>query len=129
MGAVIFAGMITLAKCLEIMHSGEIFSLKVVGYDRRRKDKTGEVYEYPEAKLVWGDGGSDKLRPQGERPMTDVEKMLSAQPVADVVKRNPNHAYWYTRNIRLLVNGQPTAIIKKIHPALIIQFNGETTCP
>lgn len=125
-GNCIFAGMITIRECLEIMHSGESFSLKVVSFDRRRKDKTGQVQEYQEAQLVWGDGGNDQVKPQGERPQTDLERALGGT-VMD--KRDPHHADWYTRNIRILQNGQRTEMLRKIHPALIIEFNGQTTCP
>lgn len=124
--------MISLKKVLEVIHTpGEVFSLKVVSYDRRRKDKTGVVQEYAEAQLLWGDGGSDRVKgPSGERPLTDLERsMLDADAGQEADSRKPNHQVWYTRNIRLLQHGQPTAIIKKIHPPLIIEFNGQVTCP
>lgn len=113
------------------MHSGATFSCKVVQYDERRK-KYGAVLTYPEAQLVWGDGGSEKARKrEGERAMTDLEKKLSGvsdEPISDGSK-NPNHAWHYTRNIRELLDGQPTPSIRKIHPPLIIEFNGEITTP
>lgn len=120
--------MIAIRECLEVMHSGAVFSLKVVTYDRRRKDKSGKIIEYPEASLVWGDGGNDRSKPRrSERPPTPLERSLSGMD--DMDKRNPNHQGWYTRNIRLYQQGLPTEAIKKIHPPLIIEFNGETTCP
>lgn len=119
--------MLTIKKCLEIMHAGEVFSLRVVSYDRRRKDKTGQVQEYPEAQLVWGDGGNDRAQPKSERQPTDLERALAGY--VEVDKRDPRHADWYTRNIRILQQGQPTEMVRKIHPALIIEFNGQTTCP
>lgn len=120
--------MITLRECLEAMHSGAVFSLRVVTFDRRRKDKCGKVVEYPQASLVWGDGGNARSRKAlAERAPTALERALSGMD--DMDKRDPNHARWYTRNIRLYQQGLPTEAIKKIHPALIIEFNGETTCP
>lgn len=112
------------------MHSGAVFSLRVVSYDRRRKDKTGQIREYPAAVLVWGDGGNIRTaKKQGERPLTALEKSMLAAPAADSWKRDPNHAAHYTRNIRVVVDGIPTEAIHKIHPPLIIEFNGETTVP
>lgn len=109
------------------MHSGEVFSLRVVSYDRRRKDKCGQVQEYREAVLVWGDGGNDRARKKGERQPTALEKSLMT-PIADI-SRNPEHGVHYTRNIRILMDGQKTEVMRKIHPALIIEFNGQTTTP
>lgn len=122
--------MITIGKALEYMHSGKTFSLKVVSYDKRRPQNTGKVQHIEEAVLVWGDGGSDKKRASGERAMTALEKQLAGHTaMAPDVKRNPQHAAHYSRNIRLLQRGLPTEAIKKIHPPLIIEFNGEITCP
>ena len=120
--------MITVGNCLKKMHAGEVFSLKVVAYDERRPNKCGRVLEYPEATLVWGDGGSDRKGMSGERQMTALEKRLSDAGMQKI-RRDPNHADWYTRNLRILQGGQPTAMIVKIHPPLIIEFNRETTCP
>lgn len=120
--------MLSIKQCLEIMHSGAVFSLKFVTYDKRRKDRRGRVIEYPEAQLVWGDGGKDRVKVKGERPPTALEKSLMAAPPPDTSK-DPQHAWHYTRNIRILSAGQPTEAIVKIHPPLIIEFNGQTTTP
>jgi hypothetical protein len=50
------------------------------------------------------------------------------KPVLDA-GRNPNHQWHYTRNIRLLSQGMATESIIKIHPPLIIEFNGQITTP
>jgi len=121
--------MISIAKCLETMHSGAVFSLRVVSYDKRRRDRCGIVQEYREAVLVWGDGGKDRTMRKGERDQTPLERsLIAAEPQPDW-KRDPNHAAHYTRNIRVYVDGQPTELTKKIHPLLIIEFNGQTTTP
>ncbi len=124
-------GMISFKKGLGIMHTGAAFSCKVVQYDKRRKDKRGKILYYPEAQLVWGDGDSDRVKQPNEREMTDLEKKLSGanEPaVAEAMAgKDPNHAWHFTRNIRELLNGQPTPSIKKIHPPLIIEFNGQPT--
>lgn len=121
--------MITIGECLKIMHSGAAFSLTVVAYDRRRKDKTGQLREYKEAVLMWADAPGDspsRTAKQGERAPTVLELRMSG---AMDNRRKPRHSEHYTRNIRLLLNSQPTESIVKIHPPLIIKFNGETTCP
>lgn len=62
--------------------------------------------------------------------MTALEKsLLTTPPPFSEIERNPNHATHYTRNIRILMDGQPTEAIVKIHPALIIEFNGQPTTP
>ena len=119
--------MISIKKCLEVMHSGAVFSLRVVSYDKRRKDKTGKVREYAEAVLLWGDEKEVGSKKRSEREMTALEKSLMAAPPIAETERNPNHAIHYTRNIRILMDGQPTEAVVKIHPALIIEFNGEPT--
>ncbi len=42
-------------------------------------------------------------------------------------KRDPNHGAHYTRNIRVIIDGHQTEILYKIHPLLIIEFNGQPT--
>ena len=121
-----FVGMISIRQCLAIMHAGDKFSLKVVQYDRRRKEKRGKVLEVLCAELVWGEGGKDKITKKGERPPTELEKALSGASAA-IAGRNPDHSQHYTRNIRVIVDGLKTEVIYKIHPALIIEFNGQPT--
>jgi hypothetical protein len=117
--------MISIKECLEIMHSGAHFSLKVVQYDQRRKEKRGKVLEIASGELVWGDGCNDKAQRQSERQPTDLEKALMGGN--EITGRNPNHAHHYTRNVRVLLDGMKTESIHKIHPSLIIEFNGQTT--
>ena len=107
---------ITIRQILDYLESGQAFSLKVVSYDRKRK-QGGAVVEYPEAVLH---RSGEKSEARGRRSDT-----------TDQVKgtRRPNHGHWYTRNIRLLQNGHPTSIIRKIHPPLIIEFNQQPVVP
>lgn len=121
---------ISIKEVLDYMHSGKPFvNMKVVTYDKRRKDRSGQILHIPEGVLVWGEGDPKPAPAQGERPMTALETALSGfeRVPLEEDKRNPNHARWYTRNIRQFVGGQPTESIIKIHPALIIEFNGLTT--
>lgn len=124
--ASIFAAMITIRECLAKLHAGEVCSLVVVSYDRRRDHKNGRRLRYDECALVWGDDKDQQ--PRSERALTELEKKAIGFDVpAD--RRNPNHQWHYTRNVRVYQQGNPTEMIVKIHPALIVEFNGETTCP
>lgn len=105
------------------MHSGAAFSLRVISFDQKRPHKCGNELHYPEAVLVWGNAGEVTDGKQvGQRPPTAKE----AESLGD---RDPAHQVNYTRNIRLLAGGLKTETIAKIHPPLIIEFNGEKTCP
>ena len=108
------------------MHSGAVFSLTVVKYDKRRKDRCGGLLQYDEAQLMWGDEKPKNIV-TSERQPTELEKSLMS-PVIDM-RRKPNHGAHYTRNIRILSSGLATEAIVKIHPPLIIMFNGQTTTP
>lgn len=117
--------MVSIKEVIEYMHSGKTFSLKVVQFDRRRKEKRGRVLEIDCGELLWGDGGA-KAGARMERAPTDLERSLMG-PAIVIDRRNPNHAYHYTRNVRVIIDGMKTEQIHKIHPALIIEFNGEKT--
>lgn len=118
--------MLPIKECLKIMHSGAVFSLSVVSFDKKRPHKSGIVTHYPEAVLVWGEGGDiQKGREVGARPKTQREARLSGLPAG----KQPDHQGNYTRNIRLVANGFKTESLVKIHPPLIIAFNGQPTCP
>jgi len=106
-------------KLLEYMDSGKIFSCKVVTYDKNRK-KGGTIVEYSEAKQL-GAGEGEHIPEQ--RPPTRIEAKRS--PNKPGTKRNPNHRKYYTRNIVIYQNGVETAIKRKIHPPLIVEFNGK----
>ncbi len=125
----IFASiMIAIKDVLAHMHAGKPFSLRAVRYDKRRRERIGQIIEVPEAVLVWGDGGNDRVAqlPEQRQP-TALERSYFAAEEAP--RKNPNHEANYTRNIRMLVDGQPTESMMKIHPLLIIQFNGQVTTP
>ncbi len=113
---------ITTKKMLEIMKSGECFSMTVVSYNRQQKTG-GQLLEYLEAELMWNNQDSDKQR---QRPPTSTE---AKQDQLDQLTRKPNHHHWYTRNIRLWQNGAPTSIKRKFHPPLVLTFNGLTVVP
>jgi hypothetical protein len=111
--------MISVAECLKIMADGQPFRCRVVAYDRRRK-KGGEILEY-EAVLL-SEAQMLALRP--DRALTKREKMNDRPD-----RRNPNHSEYFTRNIRICQNGHPTSLLRKIHPPLLIEFNGQPVTP
>jgi hypothetical protein len=118
-------GMISLREVLREMHAGGAFSLKYIAYDKRRRDKCGRVLSIEEGQLLWA---SLPKHFQGIRPMTELERQLSGSSVATKGCRiNPRHGDNFTRNIRQLVNGQPTEDIRKLHILLIVEFNGQPT--
>lgn len=114
--------MISTKEMLETMKNGKPFSMVVICYDRRRKSG-GQIKEYPEAILVKKSDGNDL---QLSRPQTKMEQKAA---YLDELKKNPNHSKWYTRNIRLLQEGQPVGIINTIHPPLVVEFNGQKVVP
>jgi len=111
--------MFTFRKISDWMNSGQEFSCRVISYDRKRK-AGGQVLYYEGVLVRAQDLGHD-------RSLTRKEK-LQALLDADM-PRDPNHRKWHTRNIRLLTNGHPTGIIKKIHLPLIIEFNDQPVVP
>lgn len=110
--------MITLKEALAHMDSGKPFSLKVVAFDKKRRSG-GQILEYPEAVLLQ----SSNAEEQGKRGATRLEQLR--QQAYEQASRKPNHGTHFTRNIQLLQDGHPIAIVKKIHPALLLEFNGQ----
>ena len=117
--------MIALKEVLRVLHTGAPCSIKVVRFTGRRHNRNGDIDEYPECVLVWGDGGSDLTKQSSARALTALEKKLCG--IDEAGARDPRHAKYFTRNIRLLLDGKPTSEIRKIRPSLIIEFNGEKT--
>ena len=110
--------MITIQEILKEMDSGRPFSLTVVKYDRQRKTG-GELLEIPEAILVQ----ADPAPVPGQRAATPYE--AATQAAEEAKRRDPSHFDHYTRNIRILADGTPTSLIRKIHVPLIVCFNGD----
>ena len=111
---------ISTKQMLATMEEGQPFSMVVVTYDRKRK-KGGQIKEYPEAILVQAD-----QKQQTNRPLTAIEAKVDR---LTQIKKNPHHHSHYTRNIQLLQDGHPTSLIKKIHPPLVLEFNGQKVMP
>lgn len=114
------ATIITVAEALKQMETGSPFLLSFVTYDRRRKSG-GELKEV-EAVLDIPSG--DDAPTEESRPLTPHEAALQK-----LHTKNPQHAKWYTRNIRLTVDGYPTSEIRKVHPPLFVEFNSKKVVP
>jgi len=109
--------MITFRQISDYLASGQPFTCKVVSYDRKRK-QGGKVNDY-EAKLLQRE---EKSTGRGRTRIEELRETAASG-------RDPNHRRWYTRNIQLLVDGHPTAVVKKIHIPLIVEFNGQPVVP
>ena len=102
------------------MESGAVFAAKCVTFDQKRRTG-GDVLEILEASLLQRD---EKEAPAAAgRPLTRREEVLKS------VGRKANHKAHYTRNVRLHCAGEPTHTIIKIHPPLLIEFNGKIVVP
>lgn len=123
--------LITITSALKIIQSGQPFTFQCVTYDRTRK-KGGKIIE-GEAKLLQKE---EHPNPEFEfphepaaRPMTETEEKISRLHSIGDGRKNPNHHLHFTRNIVLLANGHPVHPPIKIHPPLLIEFNGKTVVP
>lgn len=122
---------ITVSECLKIMDSGSPFSCLVVTYDRTRK-KGGKLLEIPQARIERKADDPNTQYPipnTGQRPPTPHEAKLAALASPSAGGRNPNHSHWYTRNLTILADGHPLTDLVKIHPPLLIEFNGMEVVP
>jgi len=118
--------MLSIRECPALLDSRAVCSLSVVTYDRKRK-KGGKIEHYAECILVQPDEVDLENQPFAERAPTQAERLLSGYDRPAAERRDPRHSEYYTRNVRLIAHGLPTNIIRKIHPALIVEFNGQTT--
>ena len=110
---------ITRKDCMQRLEAGETVTMEVYTYDEKR-GKGGKIETY-ECRLETG----AKAAIGDDTPHYEAEDADDADD-APTEKRtkSPNHSKWYTRNIRLYVNGHPSSQIRKIHPLLIRTFNG-----
>lgn len=106
---------ITMREVLDWIESGRPFRCTCVAYDRRRHTG-GSVIELHEAVMLQRSASRSEAAARG---LTRTEKLRAR------LGKNPGHGQWFTRNVQVLQQGQPTAIIKKIHPPLILTFNGK----
>lgn len=96
-----------LSEALQIIHSGDPFSLKWVTADKQR-NRGGEIIEIQGARL----SSLKNYKPVAKREQKGVDGMK--------ISKDPHHWINGTRNI-LLSNGK----IRKVHIQLILEINGK----
>lgn len=116
-------GHITEREMLRRMESGEVFSLRYVSFDRQRR-KGGKVKHIEQAVLLHA---TKEASTAARRPLTPSEHVAVTVDVNK--KKDPNHPGWYTRNVRVLQDGAPTAIVRKVHPPLVLSYNEMRVLP
>ena len=100
---------ISVGEMLEEMQTGSIFSLEYVKLDRKR-NTGGEIARFPQAMI---------LQAEQKKIVTGSERKV-------IRARKAQHRKHFTRNIVICAEGSPTNIIRKIHPPLVLTFNGLT---
>ena len=103
---------ISLREATRIIDAGEVFTCTCVKYDRKRQTG-GQLFEITAqlAKIA-----TDR----GDTPIEAAEaKERKAQ----------NHHVNFTRNVALVVDDIQTALIRKIHPPLMLTFNNKIVMP
>lgn len=112
---------ISIRQMLIRMESGEIGTFRVVKYNRRL-----------------GTGGDILVIKQGflQKKDRDMGKAIRKELAQDTqpmtptaISKNPRHYINYTRNLHILENGRPTNRMIKIHPSLILNYNGLKVVP
>lgn len=104
---------------MERFQAGEIGSIVYCTFNVQKKSG-GERIEIPEVQMLLpGTDFREDHRTVG-RPMTETEQKAQNQ------RKRPNHDLHYTRNFRMMIDGQPTGVIKTVHIRLIEKFNGMT---
>lgn len=116
---------ITISDCLKRLEAGEIATIEVYKYDRKRK-KGGQIDTLT---CLLAKDEKDEKDEKSEGPNNGVDLQALDAEASVVAHRRPNHRKFYTRNVRIVINGHPTAVIQKIHPPLIRTFNGIKTVP
>lgn len=120
---------ITTSKALQIIQSGQPFTFQCVTCDRARK-RGGKIIEGEAKLLIKHEAPEIDEGPAAARPMTDTEaKRASLSLPTPDNSRNPNHHLHFTRNIVMLADGHPVHPPLKIHPPLLIKFNGLEVVP
>lgn len=101
---------------------GEVASLEYCTLNLQRRTG-GDRIELPEVQMLL------PLEDYSEDHRTVGRSMTTIEQEAQTARKRPNHAEHYTRNFRLMIDGQPTGVIKKVHIRLIERFNGMNVLP
>jgi hypothetical protein len=102
---------IPISECVRRLERGEIVAIEVYQYDRKRR-KGGHIDHFF-CKLLQGD----------DAPLEPEKKIQNTKPTSS------KRPFTYYRNVCIYVDGQPTAVIRRLHPPLIRTFDGLQTTP
>ena len=118
---------ISVKDCLAKMDAGEVFSFKCITYNKQKKSG-GKIEESFEARLLVKDTRIPTAETIANREARNA-KRKTKYGTDWMTMKNPNHRKHYTRNIEVMFDGHPTGHIIKIHPPLLIEFNGIPVTP
>lgn len=94
---------ITLDEVLKIFNSGEIFSIRFVKFDAKRKTG-GQIREF-------------------RHVVGSIHTTKKEQTSGAIQKKKQNHFDNMTRNVHLVLDGYPVEAVKSIHLNLILAIN------
>jgi hypothetical protein len=118
---------LTFKECLEAMDKGEAFSLTCVTWDEKRPDNSGNICVIDEAMLLVHAG---KLYGSGRGTTKNEENVGEVLNLADVVKtKKVDTSLFFIRDIQPLTGGIPVGHPIRVHPDLILFFNGKKVMP
>ncbi|MCA0334483.1 MAG: hypothetical protein LCH44_11110 [Bacteroidetes bacterium] len=112
---------ISIRQMLMELESGKVGSMQFVTYNKTL-NTGGKIKVIEEGYLMHKDRELGKQMRREEEAETDL-------PKTEIKTRNPKHYMHYTRNIHILKNGVPTGQMIKIHPPLVLIFNGKKVVP
>jgi hypothetical protein len=125
---------LTFKDCLAAMDKGEAFSVTYLTYDEKRPDNTGNLRHLDEAMLLVHAG---KLYGLG-RGITKIEEGTAqnvggASSLPDVESTEKNtkkvSSRYFIRDIQPLTGRIPVGHPVRLHPRLILFFNGKKVMP
>ena len=105
---------IRLDEMLELMETGNPFSIKFVSLDKQRKTG-GEIKHIPRCVLT---------RTKKERKQHVGEEKFQ-QVVRGKRTKNPNHFHNSTRSVQEMIGDAKTECVRKFHLYLVLEFNGK----
>jgi hypothetical protein len=111
---------ITIKEINDWMDAGLVFSFKSLTHDEKHPSKSGKYIQGSEAiALKHEDSLEDYDNTEVVHSSDKSNSLDESKP-----KKDPNHKYHWTRNIRLCVGKKPIGTPLKIHIDLLVRFNG-----
>jgi hypothetical protein len=119
---------LTFKECLDAIDKGEAFSLTCVTWDEKRPDNSGNIRVIDEAMLLvhagklYGSGRGTTKAEEGGEPQAASDKPL-------VTTKKVDTSLFFIRDIQPLTGGIPVGHPIRVHPDLILFFNGKKVMP